>query len=237
MEGGIDLTARTRGSERDLPCINRFLANTGSSHPDTGVLKDFAGGEFNLCSKLIVDKVAPEARRRSTSTSRVSAGARGASCRSHSRTRPPQGHGSDRARGLHRHGDGSRRWVSPPTISCKDQANNRGEHERHGDGRAWPDRDVCVHQREADGEDRAGQRPWSRTRMVGAVRSVHQAGREWCRWRGRLGAERGRRDDPVADAVKPTRRDRGSRSWNVAVGLHGDGPGLRRHTNGNAPVA
>ena len=42
-----------------MPCVNRFLAQTGSSHPDTGVLEDFAGGSFNVCSKLIVDKVTP----------------------------------------------------------------------------------------------------------------------------------------------------------------------------------
>ena len=47
------------GLGKELPCVNRFLAQTGSSHPDTGVLEDFAGGSFNVCSKLIVDKVAP----------------------------------------------------------------------------------------------------------------------------------------------------------------------------------
>ena len=46
-----------QGLGKDLPCVNQFLAVTGSSHPDTGVLEDFAGGSFNLCSKLIVDKV------------------------------------------------------------------------------------------------------------------------------------------------------------------------------------
>src|SRR5215210_4314539 len=59
VEGGINLSSIYAGLGKDLPCVNRFLAHTGSSHPDTGVLEDFAGGSFNLCSKLIVDKVAP----------------------------------------------------------------------------------------------------------------------------------------------------------------------------------
>ena len=57
FEGGINLSALYQGLGKDLPCVNQFLAITGSSHPDTGVLEDFAGGSFNLCSKLIVDKV------------------------------------------------------------------------------------------------------------------------------------------------------------------------------------
>ncbi|HVD25838.1 MAG TPA: DUF11 domain-containing protein [Gaiellaceae bacterium] len=59
VEGGINLSSIYAGLGKDLPCVNRFLAQTGSSHPDTGVLEDFAGGSFNICSKLIVDKVAP----------------------------------------------------------------------------------------------------------------------------------------------------------------------------------
>ncbi|HET9322756.1 MAG TPA: hypothetical protein VFO03_02680, partial [Gaiellaceae bacterium] len=59
VEGGINLSSIYEGLGKDLPCVNRFLAQTGSSHPDTGVLEDFAGGSFNVCSKLIVDKVAP----------------------------------------------------------------------------------------------------------------------------------------------------------------------------------
>ncbi|HEX2496462.1 MAG TPA: hypothetical protein VHK46_06465, partial [Gaiellaceae bacterium] len=59
VEGGINLSAVYEGLGKELPCVNRFLAQTGSSHPDTGVLEDFAGGAFNLCSKLIVDKVTP----------------------------------------------------------------------------------------------------------------------------------------------------------------------------------
>src|SRR6266487_3062822 len=57
VEGGINLSSIYEGLGKDLPCVNRFLAQTGSSHPDTGVLEDFAGGSFNVCSKLIVDKV------------------------------------------------------------------------------------------------------------------------------------------------------------------------------------
>jgi hypothetical protein len=57
VEGGINLSSIYEGLGKELPCVNRFLAQTGSSHPDTGVLEDFAGGSFNLCSKLIVDKV------------------------------------------------------------------------------------------------------------------------------------------------------------------------------------
>ena len=57
FEGGINLTALYQGLGKELPCVNQFLASTGSSFPDTGVLKDFAGGSFNLCSRLIVDKV------------------------------------------------------------------------------------------------------------------------------------------------------------------------------------
>ena len=59
VEGGINLSSIYEGLGKELPCVNRFLAQTGSSHPDTGVLEDFAGGSFNLCSKLIVDKVTP----------------------------------------------------------------------------------------------------------------------------------------------------------------------------------
>ena len=59
VEGGINLSSIYQGLGKDLPCVNRFLAQTGSSHPDTGVLEDFAGGSFNVCSKLIVDKVTP----------------------------------------------------------------------------------------------------------------------------------------------------------------------------------
>jgi hypothetical protein len=59
VEGGINLSAIYAGLGEDLPCVNRFIAQTGSSHPDTGVLEDFAGGSFNICSKLIVDKVVP----------------------------------------------------------------------------------------------------------------------------------------------------------------------------------
>ncbi|MGH3080487.1 MAG: prealbumin-like fold domain-containing protein, partial [Gaiellaceae bacterium] len=59
VEGGINLSSIYAGLGKDLPCVNRFLAQTGSSHPDTGVLEDFAGGSFNICSKLIVDKVVP----------------------------------------------------------------------------------------------------------------------------------------------------------------------------------
>ncbi|HEU4942811.1 MAG TPA: hypothetical protein VFT18_06065, partial [Gaiellaceae bacterium] len=59
VEGGINLSSIYDGLGKELPCVNRFLAQTGSSHPDTGVLEDFAGGSFNVCSKLIVDKVAP----------------------------------------------------------------------------------------------------------------------------------------------------------------------------------
>ncbi|HEU6444807.1 MAG TPA: hypothetical protein VFL61_07120, partial [Gaiellaceae bacterium] len=59
VEGGINLSSIYSGLGKELPCVNRFLAQTGSSHPDTGVLEDFAGGSFNVCSKLIVDKVAP----------------------------------------------------------------------------------------------------------------------------------------------------------------------------------
>ena len=59
VEGGINLSAIYEDLGADLPCVNRFLAQTGSSHPDTGVLEDFAGGSFNVCSKLIVDKVTP----------------------------------------------------------------------------------------------------------------------------------------------------------------------------------
>ena len=59
VEGGINLSSIYEGLGKDLPCVNRFLAQTGSSHPDTGVLEDFAGGSFNVCSKLIVDKVTP----------------------------------------------------------------------------------------------------------------------------------------------------------------------------------
>ncbi len=59
VEGGINLSAIYEGLGKELPCVNRFLAQTGSSHPDTGVLEDFAGGSFNVCSKLIVDKVTP----------------------------------------------------------------------------------------------------------------------------------------------------------------------------------
>src|SRR5215204_4248667 len=59
VEGGINLSSIYAGLGKDLPCVNRFIAQTGSSHPDTGVLEDFAGGAFNICSKLIVDKVVP----------------------------------------------------------------------------------------------------------------------------------------------------------------------------------
>jgi uncharacterized repeat protein (TIGR01451 family) len=59
VEGGINLSSIYSGLGKELPCVNRFLAQTGSSHPDTGVLEDFAGGSFNVCSKLIVDKVTP----------------------------------------------------------------------------------------------------------------------------------------------------------------------------------
>jgi len=59
VEGGINLSSIYEGLGKDLPCVNRFLAQTGSSHPATGVLEDFAGGSFNVCSKLIVDKVSP----------------------------------------------------------------------------------------------------------------------------------------------------------------------------------
>ncbi|HEV3479729.1 MAG TPA: hypothetical protein VG144_09800, partial [Gaiellaceae bacterium] len=59
VEGGINLSSIYAGLGKDLPCVNRFLAQTGSSFPDTGVLEDFAGGAFNVCSKLIVDKVTP----------------------------------------------------------------------------------------------------------------------------------------------------------------------------------
>jgi hypothetical protein len=59
VEGGINLSSIYEGLGKDLPCVNRFIAQTGSSHPDTGVLEDFAGGAFNVCSKLIVDKVTP----------------------------------------------------------------------------------------------------------------------------------------------------------------------------------
>jgi uncharacterized repeat protein (TIGR01451 family) len=59
VEGGINLSSIYAALGKDLPCVNRFLAQTGSSHPDTGVLEDFAGGAFNVCSKLIVDKVTP----------------------------------------------------------------------------------------------------------------------------------------------------------------------------------
>ncbi|HZB34479.1 MAG TPA: hypothetical protein VE440_00265, partial [Gaiellaceae bacterium] len=59
VEGGINLSSIYSGLGKKLPCVNRFLAQTGSSHPDTGVLEDFAGGSFNVCSKLIVDKVTP----------------------------------------------------------------------------------------------------------------------------------------------------------------------------------
>ena len=59
VEGGINLSSIYKGLGKDLPCVNRFLAQTGSSHPDTGVLEDFAGGSFNVCSKLIVDKITP----------------------------------------------------------------------------------------------------------------------------------------------------------------------------------
>ena len=64
VEGGINLSAVYEGLGKELPCVNRFLAQTGSSHPDTGVLEDFAGGAFNLCSKLIVDKVTPSGDQR-----------------------------------------------------------------------------------------------------------------------------------------------------------------------------
>ncbi|MDQ3777862.1 MAG: hypothetical protein M3310_03200, partial [Actinomycetota bacterium] len=59
VEGGINLSSIYAELGKELPCVNRFLAQTGSSHPDTGVLEDFAGGSFNVCSKLIVDKVTP----------------------------------------------------------------------------------------------------------------------------------------------------------------------------------
>ena len=59
VEGGINLSSIYAGLGKDLPCVNRFIAQTGSSHPDTGVLEDFAGGAFNICSKLIIDKVVP----------------------------------------------------------------------------------------------------------------------------------------------------------------------------------
>ena len=42
VEGGINLTSIYEGLGKELPCVNRFLAQTGSSHPDTGVLEDFA---------------------------------------------------------------------------------------------------------------------------------------------------------------------------------------------------
>jgi uncharacterized repeat protein (TIGR01451 family) len=57
VEGGINLSDLYAGLGKEIPCVNRFLAQTGSSHPDTGVLEDFAGGAFDICSKLIVDKV------------------------------------------------------------------------------------------------------------------------------------------------------------------------------------
>ena len=66
VEGGINLSSIYEGLGKELPCVNRFLAQTGSSHPDTGVLEDFAGGAFNLCSKLIVDKLRRAATRRSS---------------------------------------------------------------------------------------------------------------------------------------------------------------------------
>jgi hypothetical protein len=54
FEGGVNLS-QILGN--DLPCINRFLAVSSSSGPTVGVLEDFAGGGFNLCSTLRVDKV------------------------------------------------------------------------------------------------------------------------------------------------------------------------------------
>jgi uncharacterized repeat protein (TIGR01451 family) len=56
FEGGINFTDLYAGLNRAIPCIGNFVAVTGSSQPTTGVLKDFASGQFNVCSRLIVKK-------------------------------------------------------------------------------------------------------------------------------------------------------------------------------------
>ncbi len=56
FEGGINFTDLYAGLNKDVPCIGNFVAVTGSSQPTNGVLKDFANGQFNVCSRLVVKK-------------------------------------------------------------------------------------------------------------------------------------------------------------------------------------
>ena len=55
-EGGIDLTGLYQALNKPLPCVSQFLAVMGSSSATTGTNKDFAGGGFDLCSKVLIDK-------------------------------------------------------------------------------------------------------------------------------------------------------------------------------------
>ena len=55
-EGGIDLTGLYQALNKPLPCVSQFLAVMGSSSATTGTNKDFAGGGFDLCSKILIDK-------------------------------------------------------------------------------------------------------------------------------------------------------------------------------------
>ena len=50
-EGGIDITALL-----GEVCFSSFMAETRSSHSETAELKDFALGDFNLCSILVTKK-------------------------------------------------------------------------------------------------------------------------------------------------------------------------------------
>ena len=59
VEGGINLSAIYAGLGEPRPLRQPLPRPDRSSHPDTGVLEDFAGCAFNICSKLIVDKVVP----------------------------------------------------------------------------------------------------------------------------------------------------------------------------------
>ena len=69
-EGGIDLSGLYQALNKPLPCVSQFLAVMGSSSATTGTNKDFAGGGFNLCSKILIDKETVPAGDPASSTSR-----------------------------------------------------------------------------------------------------------------------------------------------------------------------
>ena len=55
-EGGINLSDLYTALNKPLPCVSQFLAVMGSSGATVGTNKDFTGGNFDLCSKILIDK-------------------------------------------------------------------------------------------------------------------------------------------------------------------------------------